>query len=144
MLPLDAPLDEPTRRPKVLFGLVVWLAAQVVSIGYWQGRFSKGDVDFFLFTLSYQGFGIFQVVVLGAFAGLCYFKEKKRAVHWAWPSVSFAFALVTEFGFRLSYRKIYALLGTEDYGLVNGFISCAIAALLACETLLLVVLLRKK
>lgn len=144
MIPLDAPLHEPTRRPKVFFWLVIWLAAQVVSIGYWQGRFSKGDVDFFLFALSYQGFGIFQVVIVGVLAGLCYFKEKKRAVRWAWPLVIFAFALLTEVGFRLSYRKIYALLGTEDYSLANNLISCSIAALLACEALLLVVLLRKK
>lgn len=144
MLPLDAPLHEPVRQPSVFFGLVIWLLAQVASIGYWQDRFSNGDVDFSLFVLSYREFGTFQVAVVGMLAVLCYFKEKKCAVHWAWPSVAFALALVTELGFRLSYRKIFALLGTEDYDLANGLISCSIAALLLCETLFLVALLRKK
>lgn len=144
MLPLDAPLNEPVRRPQVFVGLLIWLLVQVASIRYWQGRFSKGDVDFFFFALSYQQFGMLQVMVVGALAGLCYFREKKRAVPWGWLFWPGAFALTTEIGFRLTYRKLYALLGTEDYGLVNGLISCSIAALLFCEAMFLVVLLRKK
>ena len=62
MIPLDAPLHDPTRRLKVFFWLVVWLAAHGVSIGFWQGGISKGYVDFFLFSRGQPGVGIFQAV----------------------------------------------------------------------------------